>query len=170
MEEIWNEIPEFEGKYQASNFGRIKSLNYLRTGKEQILKLLNDKDGYLLVNLSKNGKVKTYKVHRLVWCSFNGKIPEGKQINHKDEDKTNNTLDNLELVTCKENINYGAHNERMAKAKSKPVFQYDLEGNLINKWCSTREVERELGFSQGNISKCCLDIYKQAYGYVWKYQ
>lgn len=168
--EIWNEIPEFEGKYQASNFGRIKSLNYNNTGKEQILKPISDKDGYLLVSLSKNGKPKTYKIHRLVWKTFNGKIPEGMQINHIDEDKSNNRLDNLELMTCKENINYGTHNERVAKTLSKPVFQYNKQGELIKEWCSTIEIERQLGFDQGHISSCCLGKFKSAYGYDWRYQ
>ena len=180
MMEIWNKIPEFEGKYQASNFGRIKSLNYLRTGKEKLLKQSLNHNGYLFVKLSKNGKIKNYYVHRLVWIAFNGEIPEGMQINHKSEVKTENNLENLELVTRKENCNWGTRNERLAiaisktltnrKDLSKSVLQYDKQGNLINKWSSTNEVARQLGFSQGNISSCCRGERKTANGYVWRYQ
>ena len=176
LNEIWQDIPEFEGKYQGSNIGRVKSLNYNHTGKEQILKPSKNKDGYLVVNLYKNGKVKYYLVHRLVWMAFNGSIPEGLEINHKSEVKTENNLENLELVTRKENNNYGTHNERIAKTLtnrkdlSKSVLQYDKQGNLIKEWCSLMEVERQLGFANGNISKCCNGRRKTANGYVWKYQ
>lgn len=169
LNEIWKDIPAFEGKYQASNYGRVRSLNYLRTGKEQILKLTKNKDGYLVVTLFKNGKRKCFLVHRLVWLTFHGEIPEGYEINHKSEVKTDNRLENLELVTRKENCNYGTRNARLTKALSKSVFQYDLEGNLINKWSSTSEVERQLGFYQGNISLCCRGKRKTCGGYIWRY-
>lgn len=178
LNEIWKDIPDFEGKYQASNFGRIKSLNYNRTGKEQLLKFCINNHGYLFVRLFKNGKVKNYLIHRLVWIAFHGAIPEGMQINHIDEDKTNNRLDNLELMTCKENNNWGTANERRRKTQtnrkdlSKPVFQYDKQGNLIKGWCSAKEVERQLGFSQDNICRCCTGNRnrKSAYGFVWRYK
>ena len=161
--EIWKDIPDYEGKYQASNFGRIKSLKF---GKEKILKLRKNNRGYLNVSLSINCIVKTYRVHRLVWSAFHGEIPEGYEINHIDEDKTNNRLDNLELVTRKENINWGTAIQR----RSKTVLQYDLEGNLINNWSSTSEIKRELGLNQGFVSACCRGKAKSAYGYIWKYK
>ncbi len=172
--ENWVNIKYLEG-YQVSNLGRIKSLNYLRTGKEQILKPSKNKYGYLVVGLSKNGKTKTFYVHRLVWSAFNGPIPEGMQINHKSEVKTDNRLENLELVTPKENCNWGTYNERMAKAKingktSKAVIQFDLNGKLIKEWISTNEIERQLGYIHSNISLCCNGKRKTAYGYVWKYK
>ena len=171
--EIWKDIPNFEGQYQASNYGRIKSHKF---GKEKILKLRKTIWGYLVVGLYKNGKQITYFVHRLVWSAFHGEIPEGYEINHKDEDKTNNRLDNLELVTRKENNNYGTRNERAAKTQtnrkdlSKPVFQYTLEGELVKEWESQKEVERQLGYLQSNISNCCLGKQKQSYNYIWKYK
>lgn len=167
LNEIWKDIPDFEGKYQASNFGRIKSLYY---GKEKILKPSKNKCGYLIVFLYKNGIKKTCKVHRLVWMAFNGEIPEGYEINHINEDKTDNRLENLSLMSHKDNINWGTRTERMAKSKSKSVFQYDLNGNLIKEFPSTIEVERQLGFSQGNISLCCTGKYKTCGGFIWKFK
>lgn len=173
--EIWKDILGFENKYQASNFGRIKSLNYHREGREEILKQHKTNRGYLHVILCKNGKSKWYFVHRLVWSAFNGEIPEGMQINHKDEDKSNNRLDNLELVTRKENINWGTRNKKVSQVKtngktSKAVLQYTLEGELIKEFPSTKEIERQLGYNCSGISYCCTGKYKQAYGYIWRYK
>ena len=83
------------------------------------MKTISDKRGYHRIRLSKDGKAKTFLVHRLVWTSFNGTIPEGKEINHKDEDKTNNNLSNLELVTHQENCNYGTRIERCSSKHRK---------------------------------------------------
>lgn len=82
--EYWKPIPGYEGLYLVSDLGRIKSLNYRRTGKEQVLKPVKDRDGYLRIDLCNDGKVK-FKVHRLVWFAFNGPIPEGYEINHINE-------------------------------------------------------------------------------------
>ena len=172
--EIWKKIEGYEN-YEVSNLGNVKSLNYLRTGKEQILKPAKMKNGYSYVFLSKNGKGKIYRVHRLVWEAFNGRIPEGYQVNHINERKNDNRLENLNLMTPKENCNYGTRNERSAKARtngkrSKPVLQLDFDGNIIREWSSTREVERQTGYAQGNISYCCNGKYKYAYGFRWCYK
>ena len=173
--EIWKDIIGYEGLYQVSNLGNVKSLNYRRTGKEQILKAGKNKQGYLLVALSKNGNMKKYLIHRLVYETFKGQIPEGMQCNHLSEVKTENNLENLNLMTPKENSNFGTRNERNAKAnrngkKSKVVIQYDLNGNVIREWSSTREVHRQTGYSQGNISACCRMERKTAYGFRWCYK
>ena len=173
--ETWKDIPQYEELYQVSNLGNIKSLNYNNTGKEQILKPRKNKDGYLMVHLYKNGKRKMYRLHRLIWQAFNGSIPEGYEVNHLSEDKTQNNLDNLNLMTHKENMNFGSRTERAAKANtngkcSKPVIQYNKQGNLIKEWPSIMEVERSLGFDRGNISKCCLGKLKSAYGFKWQYE
>ena len=109
-------------------------------------------------------------VHRLVFEAFNGPIPEGLQVNHINEIKTDNSLSNLNLMTCKENINFGTRNERVANKCSKPVLQYDLQDILIKEYQSVIQVERETGFANGNIVNCCKGRYKQAYGYKWKYK
>ena len=176
--EIWKDIPNYEGLYQASNLGRVKSLERFRKGKngflasvkEKILKTLMLNSGYYQVRLYKNSIGKMYLIHRLIWETFNGQIPEGYELNHLDEIPSNNRLSNLSLVTHKENINYGTRNERSAKKRSKAVLQFDLQGILIKEYSSTKQVERELGFGQGNIVNCCKGKLKQAYGYKWRYK
>lgn len=116
MEE-WKDIEGYEGKYQVSNKGRVKALNFKRTSKEKIIKEANNK-GYKAVKLWKFGKRKSYLVHRLVALSF---IPNPKklpQINHKDEDKLNNNADNLEWCTQFYNNIYGTRLQRVSKTLS----------------------------------------------------
>lgn len=181
--EEWKDIPGFEGLYQASNLGRIKSLERFKKGKndclvsvkERILKPRIDRYGYYQVVLCKNSIKKAYLVHRLVFEAFNGSIPEGLQVNHINEIKTDNRLENLNLMTCKENINWGKRNKTVSikltnGKKSKPVLQYDLNDNLVKEYPSIRQVERETGFANQHISACCKGKLKQAYGYIWKYK
>ena len=176
--EIWKDIKGFEGLYRVSNLGRVKSLERFRKGendslvsvKERILKPLINHRGYYGVQLYKQSVGKFYQVHRLVWEAFNGKIPEGLQVNHINEIKTDNRLSNLNLMTCKENINYGTGIERRAKSKSKSVLQFTLDNILVKEYPSTHQIERETGFAQSNISKCCKGKRKTAYGYKWRYK
>ena len=167
--EVWKPIPGYEGLFAVSNLGEVKSLNYRRTGKEQILKPGKDRKGYLFVGLFKDRKQKLFKVHRLVWIAFNGPIPEGMQVNHINEDKQDNRLENLNLMTPSENNNWGTRNRRSAKSRSKKVEQFRLDGTHICTWFSVIGIERELGYAQGDISNCCSGRYKTAYGYIWKY-
>ena len=162
MSEEWRDIKGYEGLYQVSSEGRIKSLKW---NKERILKPSMDKDGYLLVTLCAGGKPKTLKVHRLVCEAFHENPDNKPQVNHINEDKADNRACNLEWCTCKQNVNHGSRNERV----SKPVGQYSLDGKLIKLWPSTMEVQRQTGFSQGNISQVANGKYKQAYGCIWKY-
>ncbi len=112
--EIWKDIEGFEG-YQISNLGRVKSLNYRHTKRERILQQKLSRNGYCQIVLCKNGKKYTFVVHRLVATAYISN-PNGKpQVNHLDECKINNCAENLEWCTCKENINHGTRNERVAK-------------------------------------------------------
>ena len=180
--EIWKDIKGFEGLYQVSNLGRVKSLERFRKGangslvtvKEKILKPLIDK-GYYQVCLFKQSTRKAYLVHRLVWSAFNGSIPEGLQVNHINEVKSDNRLSNLNLMTAKENSNWGTGIERRVKnlingKKSKSVLQFDLNDNFIKEYPSIRQVYRETGFAFQNISACCKGKLKQAYNFKWKYK
>ena len=179
-EEIWKDIPEFNGFYQASNMGRIKSLERIdalgRRVKERILKPSRDCYGYYRIQLWKQSIGKAYQVHRLVWSAFNGPIPEGMQVNHIDENPSNNSLSNLNLMTPKENCNWGTRNERAGKVLknrkdlSKPVLQFTLDDILIKEYPSTKQVERETGFNSSNILSCCNGKRKTAHGFKWKYK
>ena len=172
--EEWRDVVGYEGLYQVSNQGRVKSLerknSHGRTVKERILKGTPDKDGYLKIGLyGSTGKQKWFQVHRLVGEAFIQNPDEKPQINHINEIKTDNRACNLEWCTCKQNINHGSRNERVAKALGKPIGQYKLDGQLIKVWSSTATVERQTGFSQGSIWGVASGRYKQAYGYIWKY-
>lgn len=173
MEEKWKDILGYEGLYQISNLGRVKSLERTdslnRIVEEKILKPRKDKGGYLMVNLSKDGKLKTFKVHRLVALHFLPNPNNYTEVNHIDENKENNAVSNLEWCDRKYNINYGTALKRSAEKQSKQVIQYDLEGNEIARFPSTIEIERQYGFSHRHIGKCCLGKYKTAYHYKWQY-
>ena len=172
--EIWKDIKGFEGLYQVSNYGRIKSLNRLyargNKQKEKILKLTINPRGYYQIGLRKQSIVKWYLVHRLVYEAFNGTIPEGLQVNHINEVKTDNRLSNLNLMTHKENINWGTGIERSTNKRSKPVLQFTLDNILVKEYSSTKQVERDNGFNHSHISACCNGKYKQMYGFKWKYK
>lgn len=181
--EIWKPIKNYEGLYEISSYGDVKSLpkkvkvgiknNDFAMRKERILKLENRKDGYKKVTLSNNKKNKNYFVHRLVAEAFIDNPYNYKYVNHKDENKANNNVNNLEWCSFKYNINYGTRNERASKSLkgngAKAVYQYDYNGNFIKKWNSSVEIERELGYNATNICACCRGKYKRMYNSIWKY-
>ena len=178
MEEQWKTAIidgiVYEGLYKVSNLGRILSLNYNRTGKPELMNPGTDKDGYLKVTLSKNRKRKTCKVHRLVAQTFIPNPDNLPEVNHIDEDKTNNRVENLEWKSHKDNNNHGTRNERISKAntngkKSKRVRQLSLDGELIKVWESTNECGRN-GFCQVAVSDCCRGKLKTYKGFRWEYE
>lgn len=162
--EIYKDIEGYEG-YKISNYGNVKSLGNGKSRKEKILKSTKDKYGYLIVCLSKQGKHKLYFIHRLVAQAFLDNADNLPEVNHKDEDKTNNHVTNLEWCTRLYNHNYGTINQRIADALRKQVLC--LETSKI--YPSLNEVQKQLGFNKGNISSCCNGKTKQAYGFHWKY-
>lgn len=176
--EIWKDIPEYEGLYQVSNLGRVKSFKRNGNSKDRILKPSKNRCGYLQVILYKNRKTKTFTVHRLVALAFISNTLNLPCINHKDENKENNHVNNLEWCTHEYNNNYGTHNEIISKKQrnnprtSKLILQYTLDGEFVAEYPSSKEVERVLKFSHTNINKCCQN--KKKYishnGYIWFYK
>ena len=176
MTENWKEIAGYEGIYEVSDQGRIKSLGNNKSRKEKILKPQKECSGYLQIGLYKDGHVKMLKVHRLVAEAFIPN-PQGLEtVNHKDEDKTNNTVSNLEWMSRKDNINYGTRNKRAAEANinnfgvSKAVQMIDKQtGELLATFPSIRGAERVTGISRYGICLCCRAKQKSAGGFLWQY-
>lgn len=166
-EEIWKPISGYEEKYQVSNLGRVKSLNYRHTGKEKILKLCNNGHDYLCVNLYSNGKRKLFRIHRLVAEVFLSNPDNLPIINHKDENKQNNCAENLEYCSVKYNNCYGTRLERASKSCSKKVGCYK-DGKLIKIYNSIIDTEKD-GFYHGNVINCCMGKYKSSGGFTWCY-
>ena len=116
MDEMWKDIPGYEGKYQVSNTGQVRSLNYKGRGVVKLLKQYDNRDGYKRVCLCKNGKVKNHWTHRLVAIAFIPNPNNYKEVNHKDENPSNNNVKNLEWCTHEYNMNYGTRNERASES------------------------------------------------------
>lgn len=186
-EEIWKDIVGYEGLYQVSNKGRIKSKARKGNWKETILKLSETKDHYSIVTLSKKGIEKTKRVNRLVAEAFISNPQNKPQVNHIDGNKENNCVDNLEWVTNRENIihaykhklmtaeistmSLGSYSKRGEEnPKSKRVYQFDINGNFIASYGSVREAARRTKIHSNNISRCCLNKSKLAGNYIWSYK
>jgi hypothetical protein len=173
MEEVWKDIAGYEGLYQVSNIGRVKSLPKMcgvRYNEERILKPCADKDGYLSVTLSNNYKMKHFKVHRLVAEAFLENEENLPIINHKDLCVTNNCVDNLEWCSWSYNNTYKERAERTAKKNMKPILQYDLDGKFIREWEGGSVIHRELGYNVSHIYSCCTGQRKTSQGYKWKFK
>lgn len=189
MREIWVDVKDYEGLYQVSNYGRVKSLDRfiiqkdrwgndrkrLLKGKILTLKLVKStkrsNKGYLQVHLWKNGNGKYYCVNRLVWSAFNGEIPEGLQVNHIDENPFNNCIWNLNLMTCEENNNYGTRNERISaslRGRKRPSEIFEKISKPIEAVNEDGEIIYSFisiseadrnGFSKTAIRACCKNKY-----------
>lgn len=166
-EEIWKDIEGYEGKYQVSNLGNIRSLNYNHT---KIRKLYIDENGYKKITLSKNCKLKTLKVHRLVAQAFISNHNNYTEVNHIDENPSNNCVENLEWCTRSYNVNYGKRTDKQKKYLCKSINQYSKDGEFIKRWDCIRDIERELGYSHQNISMCANGKYKSSHGFIWRYK
>ena len=172
--EIWCDVKGYEGLYQVSNWGRVKSLNYNHTGKEKLLRPGKDGWDYLFVYLWKGGERKRYKIHRLVLSTFNPiENMENLDCNHLDENKENNHLSNLEWTTHKENCNHGTRNARVSEKNtngknSTPIVQLNLDGKYIRSYKSSMDAQRLGGFNPSNIIKCCKNKYMRDGNNIYK--
>lgn len=166
MQEIWRDIPSFNGVYQVSNIGRVKSF---KKGKERILSQSLTR-GYPSVTLTdENGKHATYLVHRLVGFAFIPNPNGYKEINHKDENKTNNNIDNLEWCTREYNMSYKTARLRQGISYGKPVEQIIIDNIVIAKYCSAEVAAKINDIDSSSIHKCCKGKRQFAGGYYWRY-
>lgn len=202
-EEIWKDIKGYEGLYQISNFGNVKSLKRevsngtgTRIIDQRLLSQVTNRYGYICVTLCKNSKYKHCTIHRLVAEAFIDNPDNLPCVNHKDENKQNNNVDNLEWCSVAYNNSYGSrlgkvsnknkgkkHSEETKQklrekaigrisSRRKPVNQYDLEGNLIRRWDYVRQIAQEWNLSStAPITNCLKGKHKSniSYGYKWEY-
>lgn len=168
MEEIWKPVVGYEGMYEVSNLGRVKSLNYKRTGKEQIIDGSVDKKDYIRFALYKHKRRKIITGHKLVALAFIPNQENKSEIHHIDGNPSNNAVDNLMLVTPEEHK--ALHKEEHILKVSKPVYQYTLDGEFVKEWASLSEIHRVLKYSVSAISSCCLGNALTNYNFQWSYE
>lgn len=174
MDEIWRDIKGYEGLYQVSNLGRVKRLKSKYMKSERILKEGITTGGYRLVVLCKNNKSKTFRLHRLVAEAFIPNPENKPQVNHIDENKANNNVNNLEWMTAKENINHGTslYKRSITQRKtqhSKRIIAIDIANGEYNYYCSISECARQLGLNKSHICQCLKGKVKQTGGYTFEY-
>lgn len=180
-EEIWKPISGFEGIYEASTFGNVRSVNRMISGigrnkiihrKGKILKLPINSRGYCVVSL----QGKTHYVHQLIAQTFIPNPMNLPEVNHKDEIKTHNNSNNLEWCDSLYNNLFGTRLDRVAKALinyppfSRPLLQISKDGLVIKRFPSFKQMTRETGFDRSFVMKCCKGESQFAYGYVWRYE
>ena len=186
LNEVWKDIKGYEGQYQVSNYGRVKSLsrkvwngNCFGIKKERILK--PSFHNYFHIVLYKDNVSKTFDIHRLVAQAFLPNPNNYPQVNHKDENTKNNfvwvnqdgTVDleksNLEWVSATYNVNYGTRNHRASDKRKKTVLQFQKDV-FIKEWDSVDQIFKETEYSKHYLYSCLIGQRKTAYGYIWKYK
>lgn len=189
MNEIWKDIEGYEGLYQVSNMGNVKSLTHFRNNgsggyiqKSKILKFGKNGKGYLSVNLCKFGYSKQHSIHRLVAEAFIPNPDNNPEVDHIDTNPSNNMVENLRWVTHKENCNNPFTKEKQSYSKkgkstqrgkehkqSKQILQFSMNGEFIKKWDCVMDIEREIGLKHQNICHNALGKSSNCGGYKWLY-
>lgn len=189
MEEQWKAIViekngviyDFTGKYEVSNLGRVRSLNYKHTGKIKLLKQSKTKEGYLQVQLYKNGKCEKFYTHRIIATMFISNPDNLAEVNHKDFDRTNNKIENIEWVSREENIQHSYNSDKQRADERRCKLSEAKKGSKHPRakkvmcvetgqvFDTIKEASELLGISYTNISDCCRDKQKTCGGYHWRY-
>lgn len=169
MKKQWKYIKGYEDIYQINNLGEVKSIK-----RNIIMKPSIHRDGYYKIKLCKNGEKRWYQIHRLVAQTFLKNEDKLPCVNHKDENKLNNNVNNLEWCTIKYNNSYGTRLERvsMSNKTKRAVLKYDLDGNFMEKYSSLAEAFRKHDKikSISSIALCCQNKYKQTHGFIFRYE
>ena len=173
--EVWKDVVGYEGKYQVSNTGKVKSLRMWSSvqkryiSRERILKQYESRCGYLQIGLKTEGNRKLGLVHRLVAEAFIPNVENKREVNHINGIKTDNRVENLEWNTSQQNTIH-AYRNGLEKPRCTSVIQCDLQGKSLKEWESIRSASKELNIEERNISACCRGKRNKAGGYIWKYK
>ena len=168
--EVWKDVKGFEGLYQVSSLGRVKSVR-----RNRLLCFHDTSNGYLQVHFHRDGKAVYEYVHRVVAKAFlPDPLPEQTEVNHKDENRHNNVASNLNWCTRSENHKWGTcqqkqHDTKARNGKTKPVVMSSLSGSVVAVYPGLHAAERATGISRVCISRCCKGTVATANGYVWRY-
>lgn len=177
MEEIYRDVVGFEGKYMVSNLGNVKSLRYQNKNEEKVLTPIKHHGGYLIVHL---GAKNLRMIHVLVAMAFIPNPSGKKLVNHKDGNKHNNCVSNLEWVTAKENTEHAIrvglrdphfNNAKSGKenAQSKPILQCSVDGSVVKQWDCISDASRAIGCSPAQLINNAQGRTKTCHGFVWRY-
>lgn len=172
--EVWQDIEGYEGYYKVSNYGRVKNAERkVWNGRgyytiKETVKSPSLNRGYLQIKLSKNNTDKMYLVHRLVADTFISNFSNFPCINHKDENKENNRVENLEWCTVEYNNRYNGRYDRVSK-KMGNIVQQIKDGKVVKEYQSCRQAARELNIHPCHIAECARGIRSSYGGYAWKY-
>lgn len=165
--EVWKDVVGYEGKYQVSNQGNVKSLFWHRKKEERLLKLDRDRRGYVTCFLYEDGIRKQFSVHRVVAMAFIPNLDNKSQVNHINGNKADNRVENLEWCTNRENQDHASEKDLKHTVK---VLQFDRNGNLVKEWSSMAKAAKSVGVSRESIFACCNGRAKTSKNYIWKYK
>lgn len=170
--EIWKDIIGYEGLYQVSDIGNVRSLNWRNTQQVKNLYLKSHNKGYKQVELCNHGNRKMFTVHRLVATAFLPNPLNKSVVNHINEDKTDNRVCNLEWCDFDWNVRYSIPHRAARKVSvrlQQKIQQLDQNGKVIKCWENATEIKHSLGYNDWSIKQCCQGKRKNAYGYKWRF-